>query len=271
MKYKLDLGTMVNQRVGHRRPSSRTPGSPAVICACDPVMLALGLTPKSNEQGYEPEWITAGPGASSSRTWSAQLIDPRQWSQAFGLAFNAEPEPLGRSFPTPPTSRSGPNDEPVFGYEEIYYQMYLLAIGIQMAGPNLDAGDLRGRHVPAYPGGTGPRGSWSFGEGDYRPPTTSGRSGGTRTGSRSRTTSEGVGGAERRCPLPARPGAEGPAPYFEGAVEGRRLPVACLAGRPLPAGQRPLHRSPAAPVSMRPATGAPRSRWRAPGLRPSCR
>ena len=57
-----------------------------------------------------------------------------------------------------------PNDEPAFGVEEIYYQMYLLAIGIQMAGPNLTPQTFEAGMF-AYPGGSGPRGLWGFGAG----------------------------------------------------------------------------------------------------------
>jgi hypothetical protein len=166
LKYKLDLGTMVNQASGIIA-QLKDAGVTSVICACDPVMLALGLTPKSNEQGYEPEWITQGL-AFVEQDLVGQLIDPRQWSRAFGVAFNAEPEPLGRSFPYAAYKQVRPNDEPAFGYEEIYYQMYILAIGIQMAGPNLNPATFEAGMF-AYPGGSGPRGSWSFGEGDYTP------------------------------------------------------------------------------------------------------
>ena len=52
--------------------------------------------------------------------------------------------------------------------EEIYYQMYLLAIGVQMAGPNLTPQTFQAG-MYAYPGGTGPRGLWGFGPGDHTP------------------------------------------------------------------------------------------------------
>ena len=142
-------------------------GVTSVICACDPVMLALGMTPKANEQGYEPEWLTAGL-AFVDQDIVGQLIDPRQWRRAFGIAYNAMPEPIGRSFPYAAYKLVRPNDEPAFGHEELYYQMYMLAIGLQMAGPNLTPETFE-QGMFAYPGGTGPRGTWHFGEGDYTP------------------------------------------------------------------------------------------------------
>src|SRR3546814_12399489 len=61
-----------------------------------------------------------------------------------------------------------PGDEPSFGVEELYYQMYILAIGIQLAGPNLTPETFQAG-MYAYPGGVGPRGTWGFGPGDHTP------------------------------------------------------------------------------------------------------
>ena len=144
--------------VEHRRPA-QGPGITSVLCACDPVMLALGMTPKANEQGYEPEWITVG--ARVRRPGHRQPADrPEAVGHAFGIAYNAESEPQGRSFPYAAFKQMRPKDEPAFGVEEIYYQMYLLAIGIQMAGPNLTPQTFEAGMF-AYPGGSGPR--WPLG------------------------------------------------------------------------------------------------------------
>jgi hypothetical protein len=130
-------------------------------------MLALGLTPKANEQSYNPEWLSAGL-AFADQDIVSQLIDQRQWSHAFGIAYNAESEPMGRSFPYAAYKQVRPNDEPAFGVEEAYYQLYMLAIGIQMAGPNLTPETFEAGMF-AYPGGSGPRGAWHFKPGDYTP------------------------------------------------------------------------------------------------------
>ena len=166
MKYKLDISSMPNQAsniIAQLKDAQIT----TVLCGCDPVMLALGLTPKANEQNYEPEWVTSGL-AFVDQDIVSQLIDTRQWARAFGIAYNAESEPLGRSYPYAAYKSVRPNDEPAFGVEEIYYQMYLLAIGIQMAGPNLTPETFEAGMF-AYPGGNGPRGLWGFGPGDYTP------------------------------------------------------------------------------------------------------
>ena len=166
MKYKLDIASMPNQ-ASNIIAQLKDAGVTSILCGCDPVMLALGLTPKANEQGYEPEWLTSGL-AFVEQDIVSQLIDTRQWRHAFGIAYNAESEPQGRSYPYAAYKSVRPNDEPAFGVEEIYYQMYLLAIGLQMAGPNLTPQSFQAGMF-AYPGGSGPRGSWGFGPGDFTP------------------------------------------------------------------------------------------------------
>lgn len=162
--YRLDIASMPNQ-ASNIVAQLKDAGVTTVICACDPVMLALGIAPKANEQGYHPEWVTGGL-AFVDQDIVAQLIDDDQWSRAFGLAFNAEPEPLSRSFPRAAFRAMRPTSQPAFGVEELYYQMYILALGIQGAGPNLTPESFEAGMF-AYPGGSGPRGGWTFGPGDY--------------------------------------------------------------------------------------------------------
>lgn len=166
LKYKLDIASMPNQ-ASNIVAQLKNAGVTTVVCACDPVMLALGMAPKANEQGYHPEWLTGGL-AFVEQDIVAQLIDTGQWQHAFGIAFNAESEPLGNSFPYRAFKTIRPNDEPAFGVEELYCQMQMLAIGIHMAGPNLNPQTFQAGMF-TYPGGSGPRGAWSFGPGDFTP------------------------------------------------------------------------------------------------------
>src|SRR3546814_4894288 len=59
LKYKLDISSMPNQ-ASNIIAQLKDNGITTVLCGCDPVMLALGMTPKANEQNYEPEWLTSG-------------------------------------------------------------------------------------------------------------------------------------------------------------------------------------------------------------------
>jgi hypothetical protein len=165
-RYKLDLVSFPNQASGIIA-QLKDAGVTSVLAYCDPAMLALGLTPKANEQGYEPEWITAGL-VFVDQDVVAQTIDTNQWSRAFGTAYNAVSEPVGGSFPYFAYKSVRPDDEPAAGVEELYYQMYLLVLGLQMAGPNLTPETFEAGMF-AYPGAFGPRGTWDFGPGDYTP------------------------------------------------------------------------------------------------------
>ncbi|MEY2571421.1 MAG: hypothetical protein QOE63_1771 [Acidimicrobiaceae bacterium] len=164
LKYKLDISSMPNQ-ASNVIAQLKDAGVTTVLCGCDPVMLALGLTPKANEQDYYPEWATAGL-AFVDQDIVSQLIDNKQWARAFGIAYNAESEPQGRSYPYAAYKQERPSDEPAFGVEELYYGMYMMAIGLQMAGPSLTPQTFE-TGMFSYPAQSGPRGLWHFGEGDY--------------------------------------------------------------------------------------------------------
>ena len=165
-KYKLDLVSFPNQ-ASNIVAQLKDAGVTSVLAFADPAMLAFGLTPKANEQGFEPEWITAGL-VFVDQDVVAQTIDRTQWSRAFGTAYNAVSEPIRGSFPYYAYKSVRPNDEPAPGVEELYYQMYLLVIGLQMAGPHLTPETFEAGMF-AYPGAFGPRGTWDFGPGDHTP------------------------------------------------------------------------------------------------------
>ena len=57
-------------------------------------------------------------------------------------------------------------DEPTIGVDLIYNQLYMLAIGIQGAGPNLTPQTFE-KGMFDYPAHTGPYGTWGFGPNDY--------------------------------------------------------------------------------------------------------
>ncbi|HET7654457.1 MAG TPA: hypothetical protein VFK42_15575 [Acidimicrobiales bacterium] len=214
LKYKLDINSMPNQ-ASNIIAQLKDAGVTTVLCGCDPVMLALGLTPKANEQNYQPEWLTAGL-AFVDQDIVSQLIDQQQWSRAFGIAYNAESEALGGSFSYHAYKLIRPSDEPAFGYQELYYQLYMLAIGIQMAGPNLTPQTFEAGMF-AYPGGQGPRGRWHFAPGDWTTTDDFREIWWDPNRVSSQNNRQGAwvtmfGGARRtRDGMPA-----GPAPYFEG-------------------------------------------------------
>jgi hypothetical protein len=131
----------------------------------DPIFPVF-LSSKAKEQGYNPEWIIAGTAATDLDI-VGQLYDQDRWSHAFGVSY------LGKQLPT----RAGlgyaayktvRQDEPAFAVELIYAQMSMLAIGLQMAGPNLTP-ETYEQGMFNYPGGSGPYGSWAFDADSYTP------------------------------------------------------------------------------------------------------
>jgi len=161
----LNFSTLSNQAAS-LVAKLRNDGVTTVVCGCDPV-LPLFLSSKAREQDYEPEWIVTG-AAGMDLDPIGQLYQQEEWSRAFGLSFLGSPQPVRASYGYAAFKAVRPNEEPPEIIDLLYYQMYLVALGVQMAGPTLtpetfDAG------LHAYPGGTGPAGTWRFAPGRSTP------------------------------------------------------------------------------------------------------
>lgn len=59
-------------------------------------------------------------------------------------------------------------DEPANSVDSLYYQLYMVAIGVQGAGPHLTPVTFE-QGMFAYPEHFGPAGLWGFGPKDYTP------------------------------------------------------------------------------------------------------
>jgi hypothetical protein len=162
--YKLDIDSMSNQ-AANIIAKLKNEGITTVLCGCDPIMPVF-LSTKAAEQGYQPEWVVAGT-ALSDIDLVAQLYDQEQWSHAFGVSFLSSFLPIESGIGYS-AYKSVRDDEPAFAVETIYAQMYMLALGIHMAGPNLTPQTYE-QGMFAYPGGTGPFGTWGFDEDSYTP------------------------------------------------------------------------------------------------------
>ena len=164
--YKLDLNAMAPQAyaVVPRLVSDQVT---TVLCACDPLML-LFLTAKAREQGYQPEWVETGV-AFSDQDAVAEIFDQQSWNGAFGISFGGDLLTLSGGPGYRAFKAARPDAVPSKTVEALFYQIQLLAVGIQMAGPNLtpktfEAGMFK------YPPTNGPAGTWDFGPGDYTGP-----------------------------------------------------------------------------------------------------
>ncbi len=159
--YVLDLGTMSDQAT-RIIADFKDRGITTILCGCDPI-IPVFLSGVANREQYYPEFIIVGTALTDADI-VGQLWNQNFASHAFGVS------PLD-SF-VPPTQtiayaayKSVRDDEPAFSVDLIYYQMYMLAIGLQMAGPNLTAQTFD-TGMAAYPAKSGPFGLWKFGPGD---------------------------------------------------------------------------------------------------------
>jgi hypothetical protein len=162
VQYQLDLGTMSNQ-AANLIAQMQSQGVTTILCGCDPI-IPVFLSSRANSQGYYPEFIIVGTALTDTDI-VGQLWDQNFAKHAFGVSSLTEPAPVQQSigYAAYKTVRQ---DEPAFSVDLIYYQMAQMAIGFQMAGPNLTPETFRDGMF-AYPRKLGPAGSWGFGEHDY--------------------------------------------------------------------------------------------------------
>jgi hypothetical protein len=164
VSYKLDLATMSNQAASVIA-KLKSEGVTTVICGCDPIFPVF-LTAKAAEQGYNPEWVITG-SADTDLDVVGQLDQQDQWSHAFGVSYKGTYRPL-RAGLGYAAYKSVRQDEPAFAVENIYAELYMLSLGVELAGPNLTPQSFE-RGMFSYPGGRGPFGTWGFGPGQYTP------------------------------------------------------------------------------------------------------
>lgn len=163
LQYRLDLNAMSNQAAS-LLPKLKAAGVTTVLCGCDPVLLSF-LTGQAKQQGYEPEWVETGV-AYSDQDLVGQLFEPSIWKRAFGVSYAGSTVPIKSSFAYQAYKSSSQKGEPSIGAQLIFDQLQLLAIGIQMAGPNLNPLTFESGMF-AYLPRSGVSGRWDFGPGDY--------------------------------------------------------------------------------------------------------
>jgi len=163
--YTLDLATLSDQ-ANNLAAKLKQDGITTVVLATDP-LLPLLLTARMSQQAYYPEWVVTGT-ALTDLDIVGQFYDQSQWRHAFGLSMLGEQQPQGASYAYAAAKSVDPDHEPVIGAELIYYFCYMVATGIQMAGPDLTPQTFAAG-MRAYPGGTGPAGTWGYPKGEFSP------------------------------------------------------------------------------------------------------
>jgi hypothetical protein len=148
-------------------PKLQSEGVTTIICGCDPIFPVF-FSGVAARNGYFPEFINLGVALDDADI-VGQLWNQDFTKHSFGISA------LGDDANQPSTQSIGyaayktvRQDEPAFSVDLIYYQMYMLATGIQMAGPNLTPDSFEAGMF-AYPKKQGPAGLWGYGENDYTP------------------------------------------------------------------------------------------------------
>ena len=89
-----------------------------------------------------------------------QFYDQDQWQYAYGQSFLSDIFQGKDSESYRAFKAVRPNEEPSQIVDLLYYNMYLVAIGVQHAGPQLTPETFE-RGMYAWPGGSGPAGTWT--------------------------------------------------------------------------------------------------------------
>ena len=169
IQYQLDLSTLSSQ-AGSVISKLANDGVTTIFCGCDP-LFPIYLSSRAHEQGYYPEWVVVGVALTDTDI-VGQLFDQSEWAHAFGVSY------AGPTLPKAATLgyaayKSVRSDEPANEVDLIYAQMYELALGIQMAGPNLTPQTMQAG-FRAYPGSVANApnaefGTWRFPNGHFTP------------------------------------------------------------------------------------------------------
>jgi hypothetical protein len=171
IQYQLDLSTLSSQAASVIA-KLQDDGVTTIYCGCDPIF-PIYLTSRAAEQNYYPEWVVVGVALTDTDI-VGQLFDQAEWAHAFGVSYAGptlpEQDTLGYAAYEEATGQPPPAAEEV---NLIYEQMYEVAIGLQMAGPDLTPQTFEAG-MRAYPGSVrgAPNaqfGTWSFPPGTYTP------------------------------------------------------------------------------------------------------
>jgi hypothetical protein len=170
IQYQLNLSTLSSQ-AATVISQLQNDGITTVFCGCDPVF-PVYLSSRAAEQGYTPEWVVAGV-ALTDQDIVGQLFQQSEWSHAFGVSYNGTTLPKQQTFGYAAYKSVSPSTEPANSVDIIYAQMLEMAIGLQMAGPNLTPASFESG-MRAYPGSQAGAsnalyGTWGFPDGHFTP------------------------------------------------------------------------------------------------------
>ena len=170
--YALDLGTI--QSSGQQIASTLAEdGVTTVLLMTDPAT-PFFLSSGAQSIRWSPEWVVLGQYGLDA-DYLAQILPREQWVHAFGFSYSGQYQPPRANAGYFAFKQQSPDTEPaILLLPAIYAELRMLAIGVQLAGPNLTpetfAQGLRSyRSIPEQ-GSLGPEGTWGFPEGDFSAP-----------------------------------------------------------------------------------------------------
>lgn len=145
-------------------------GITTVLTASDP-LLPYFMAATAQQSNWSPEWIETGI-AFQDLDFAGQLYEPAQWKNAFGISLLGPTTPARSTYGYAAYRSVDSSTSPVeLMVEAVYYQLYLLSIGVHLAGPELTPQTFQAgmrAYRPAQ--SVGPAGAWGFPEGDFTAP-----------------------------------------------------------------------------------------------------
>jgi hypothetical protein len=164
--YTLDLGTE-SQQAENLVSQLKAKGYTTIICGCDPIF-PVYLTGQESSQSYIPEFVEIG-AALVDQDYVGQLYNQTAFAHAIGISPNEPTLPSTETLGYAAYKTVSPGSEPAFFVNNIYLQMDMLAIGLEMAGPDLTPQTFQ-QGMFKYPPCLGPAGLWGFGTNQYTTP-----------------------------------------------------------------------------------------------------
>jgi hypothetical protein len=158
LSYALDL-SQLSQEASSLEQQIVNDGITTIYCGCDPITLVY-LSGDLQNAHYQPEWFNIG-AAFTDVDLVAQLFNQPVWSHAAGITNNGAVPPYGGSLGFFAAQSVDPNNPPAHIVDILYEDVYLLALGIQQAGPDLTPATFQ-QGMFNYVGGNGEYGPWSF-------------------------------------------------------------------------------------------------------------
>lgn len=164
--YVLDLGTE-SEQAKTLMAKLQSDGVTTILCGCDPIFPVYFST-SASQSNYYPELVEVGV-ALTDQDYVGQLYNQAFWAHAFGISPNEPNVNYTQSIGYAAYHAVDPTTTPAFFVNQIYEQLAQLAVGLQMAGPDLTPTTFE-KGMFNYSPHLGPFGLWGWGAGQYTVP-----------------------------------------------------------------------------------------------------